>query len=616
MLPRPSVLLLLLALAAAAGWASLDRLAEGELRRQLARRGLAGLADHGQLALDLPDTAVLTGVTLRDPLDGRLIGELDELVFRLERDPGGDPPLVLGGVWGRGARIVLVPDETEYALGIVRGLDRLISAIVELVDELTGPDEPGAEPLPLPPLEFRDIDLTVRCPGRPLEHYPGSRVFIDDDETGYLVIARIFIGEDLGELRLTFHADDGLVRISAHDLVVSTTITQLIPEPWGSLLARTFRPSGRIDFVLEGFAEDQELSLRGELHEAVLRPAAVALPVGPATFPFSMKDGRLRVERVAVPYAGGTVEVTALGTEDVVDIELSVRGADLSGAVSMLVPDGAGAGDLPVALSEAGRFDTDLTLQGSLSRGLSVVGGSGGFHVESVTLTELGVTLEDVVGRFAVRDDVIDVDRLSALCAGGGLRGAVTVDLVERTLRGDVDLLDIDIARLRPPDPEGPTGWLQGAVSVQGRLDALHDLASEGQLSLRAGRFAEAPLVAELGAALAGALGEDRRPRDEQRVALHFEGVGDTFLLDKLRLDIGALVLAGTGRLEGDRRLALDLYLISREGLISQIVSLVGEALVQVAVRGTLQEPRVNTYLGAVVTRPLAALLSSLVLWE
>lgn len=608
---RTALCLATLALAVVGGWWSLDMLVLDAVREQIALRELGGQLALGRVELDLPRRARVFDVVMRDAADGHDVVQLEQVDFdvALNWDDGLGTRLI--SVNGLGGRLSIVP--TADGLGsMVETLIDVIRAIVELVAERAASDARGA----LPPLLFRDIDVVLLADSWPVESYPGSRVLVV--QNGDAVEATVDFGGGGGRLVLRFGVH-GLDRLVTEDLILTPAIVRLIGEPWGPLLARLARPQGRADLVISELGQSLP-DVRGVVREVVIDSPWVPFPLGPLTLPLDLSAGKLSVATEPWPFENGTMTAQLVGGEEALELSITVRDAALREAYLGLVP--VYAEQDAVHCADGGQFDLDLLLSWNFEAGLlPTVSGRGGFHVQTIEIPAAGLTLDDVVGRLEVIDERLSVPEVTGLCVGGGFSGSGSLDLVDNRFTLELLLKDLNLARLQAglvPEIAAASpvaGWVAGRLSCDGDVDRLDLVQGQGELSIRAGRFAESQLLTAIRDALT--LGPAER-RNDQRLQAELSLWNGILTFDRISVDLGLLALTGQGQLDRDAELNLALLLMREpDGLLGSMWGFVQRNLIcEVQVTGPFDQVEVAVYPLGVISRPLQAAIDFLSIWR
>lgn len=589
---------------------------DGEARRWLDEAGLLQHASYERLEFDLPWRLGARGLQLLDAYDGTLVGRLDSLAVQLVAGLGEAGPVQVQRVVGHGGRVEIRTGADEItAIPFIRSLIGLIDAIVDAV-----PAGDGGSPVPMPRLEFRDIEAVVHADGHPLLRYPGIDVDIVEDHPGGDVTVTIVTGGGRGELVLVFDGEQ-LTRIAASDLVVGPSIELLLGRSWGSIVADLLAPVGRVDLeVLEPASDSPRVM--GEVRDARLQPLGLPFPLELDRLPFRMLDGRLLIENGPVRFPEGSATLDVSGNLETLDIAVAVHDSAFRASYLALVP--AWRKLSGVRCEDGGSFDLALRMRlvgqpeagapgGELPFAPQVSGG-GGFHVARLHLDELGLAVDDLMGRFRVEEDALVLSDLSATVSGGRVRVDGVLGLADDHFELDVAVEDLDVERFHEAIHPGNTcgndlaGWLQSSLTASGSFADLLETTLAGQLSVRSGKLMETNLLTSIFSG-AGLLRVPRR--DEQRLGMVFSAHGRRLYVDPVALDLGPLALTGTGWVDETGRLGLQLVLIEHANdLIGQVLGFIQRnLLLQIEVTGSLNHPVVRAYPVAVITRSLAQAL-------
>ncbi|MFT7465095.1 MAG: hypothetical protein ACI9EF_003458 [Pseudohongiellaceae bacterium] len=609
---RTALTLAALCLAVVVAWWSLDDVFADAVSEQAVTLGLAEQLSFGAVESDLPHGVALIDVVLRDAASGREVVQLGRADFELRAGWNDGLDVELMAVNGVGGRISIEP--TKDGLGGM--VDTLIDVIVAIVETLEAASTPGEPRGALPPLLFRDLDVVVLADSWPLENYQGSRVLVA--QNGDAVEATIDFGGGGGRLVLRF-GPDGLDRIDTVALALTPGIVRLIGDPWGPLLARLARPRGLADLVITRL--DQELpDVHGVVREGVIDSPWVPLPLGPLTLPLELTAGELKVTTEPWPFENGTMKAQIEGNADALTLVLSIRDGDFHEGLLSLVP--AYGQQQVLRCGDGGKFDLDLTLAWDFERGATPhISGSGGFHVQTMTLPEFGLTLEDVVGRLQVVDDRLRVPEVTGLCADGGFSGVGELDLVDSRFQVDVDLKELNISALQEslaPELAATSplaGWLAGRLHCEGDLDRVDLVQGQGEFFVRAGRFAESRALTLIRQALT--LGPTEQ-RNDQRLQAELRYGKEILTVERISVDLGLLALTGQGQVDANGVVDLDLLLMKEPaGFLGSLWGFIQKSLiVQVDVTGPVDEVEVAVYPLGVISRPLQAAMDFLTAWR
>lgn len=603
-----------LALAVVGSWWALDDMAEDVVREQIQLNGLEQQLSFSALELDLPRGVTLLDIALRDGTDGHDVVQLARLDIDLALgwDEGFTAELM--GIDGRGGRIAIVP--TADTLGsMVASLIDVIATIVGLVDEAREAGG-GADSSDLPPLWFHDLDVVLLADSWPVENYPGSQVLVA--QNGPTIDATIDFGGGGGRLVLVF-GNGGLERLVTEDLLLTPGIVRLIGEPWGPLLARLTRPQGRADLLITALHQDLP-DIHGVIREAVIDSPLIPVPLGPLTLPLDLTDGILSVTTEPWPFNDGTMVATIEGTADALDLAITIRDGGFSEALLGLVPV-YGEQDV-VRCRDGGQFDLDLELSWDFALGsIPAVTGQGGFHVQAIDLEGLGLTLEDVVGRLEVSGEQLVVPEVTGLLAEGGFTGSGELDLADNRFRLDLSLKELNLAELQSslaPEVarESPLeGWVAGRVLCSGDMDSLDQVQGQGEVTIRAGRFAESRMLTLIRQALT--LGPAER-RNDQRLVAELNLWDGILTINQVSVDLGLLALTGQGRVDRDGVLDLYLLLMSEpEGVLGSLWGFIQRNLIcEVQVTGPFERLDVAVFPVGVISKPLQAAIDFLSVWR
>lgn len=163
----------------------------------------------------------------------------------------------------------------------------------------------------------------------------------------------------------------------------------------------------------------------------------------------------------------------------------------------------------------------------------------------------------------------------------------------------DVHLAGVDLRRFTHEAIDGPqnfTGLVTGDVSLGGNGPGLHNLYGQGRLALRQAEVRDLPLVIALLDSLSG--------RRRQSLPFHtsdvaFQLKGEYIYLNRIRLTSDAVTLIGEGEVGLDKRVDMKFYsLMGRDEwripIVSDLAGGASQQILEIAVGGTLDEPRVE----------------------
>jgi hypothetical protein len=616
----------LLVLCAAAGiaWFVADRQATVWLARELDGLHLAGVVGADRASLPSPDTVLLQDATLRDEVTGEIVGRVERVELRLALpDLSGLAsvrPLMLSG---RGGSVLLSNDGDT--LVFARAIEQLLDHIREAIEERRGPEpEPERERAPgerpfLPPMEFRDIELTLRSPGLPDHVIPGCDAFLElrPDDT---FAVDIDVGGDGGHVLLEF-GEGGLHRVHTRQLAVSPVMALFVPQA-RELLAEHVVPEGLLDLEARDFFEHHPRA-SGVLRHGTLRPPKVPFPLTEVTLPFELKDGHASVANASLAFDGGTAVASFDYGPDLLTWDLDVVDGDFRRDYLALLPEHL---DLSwVSPDDGGNLELHLHVETPQGEGAedksSVLRGSGGILVRRLHLGPSHVEVEDMVSRFELRDKVLVFHEASGRCASGVVSVKGSVDVSTGDVDGRAQLFDVDIARVRRAldmddgakgiaaitgRTEGVaplTGWLQGDVSYQGRIGDPRQATGRGQFSVRGGNLWRIPVLdAVLDALRLANPGSEER----HRLTVVFDVVGRRYDIHVFKLESPFLSLVGDGKLNRDGTLEIDIVPIKVPlGYVGDLIEYIQSQVVRLELRGTLQDPKVSVVPVRAITKPV-----------
>ncbi|RKY22154.1 MAG: hypothetical protein DRQ55_02085 [Planctomycetota bacterium] len=595
----------------------LELAVEDLVRRQMDALNLGRTAQFGSLDVDLPNRLGLRDLKLIDPEDGAVLATVDRLNINLALEWGAEYPAYVKTIEGRGGRVE-VRTGTPSVLGVplVRALVDLVGAIVDLIPE----DEPGqAGAGPPPPLVlFHDVEVVVWSPSKPVMRYPCMEVdVLYNRETG-ATTANVTPLETGGKLTMVFR-DGGLDELLLDDMLVGPALELMAGEGWGEDIASVFAPLGRVDLHVVGIMSDRA-SLGGELRDADLDAPGVPFPLHIERLTFQVDGDQLNIEPTRVEFPGGSASVFLTGSLDSLDISINIEDNAFHQSYLSLLPgwdqlsglhcEDAGSFDLSLRLvfgAPGGRFRESDPEQRLAPR----VSGGGGFHLEHAWLADPRIDVYDLMGRLTVSDDALRIAEVSATVAGGRVRATGDVGLEDGHFSLDLLAEDIDIEAahdvIHPLGACGNdfAGWLSGSLEASGSIDDIMASKAKGSFRVFSGQFMESNLITSIFRRAAVDGGE---LREDQRLGAEFNIKQGHLNLETLAVDLGSLGLTGTGWIDQNGRISLELVLVrSLDGALGDVIGfLQNNLLVQVEVRGTLNQPDVRTYPVAVITRSLS----------
>jgi len=614
-----------LALAAIAGvaWLVADRQATKWCDEALAALHLTGIITAEHASLPTPDTVHITGARLHDEVTGLEVGYVEDVKLRLAL-PG------LGGVAsvtpllfsGTGGRVLLSLDGDTFVFA--RAIEIMLDHIFEAIDSGGAAEAPAPAPTAegeaasaderqfLPPMEFRDIEITLRLQGLPDVVIPDSTAFLQLRRDGIFSVD-IDVGRDGGHVLLEFD-DDGLHRLQTRNLAINPTFALFLPDQ-RELLAEHVAPEGLLDLEASGFNNSFPLA-SGVLRQGTLRPPIVPFPVTQVTLPFELRDDHVRVTGAALSFEGGAAVASFdYGPEKLV-WNLDVVNAEFKAVYLSLLPDDL---DLSWVTPEDGgnlelhlRVETPL-LDGDRGVGTPAVTGWGGILVNRLYLGPTHVEVQDMVSRFDLADGKLIFQNASGRCASGvvALKGSLNLDSGD--IDGSASIYDVDIARMRRAldpgtsaplaDPEGHvvSGWLQGDVTYKGSIGNPKLATGRGQFSVRGGSLWHVPVLdAILDALRLAPPGGSER----QRLTVVFDIDGRKYNVRLFKLESQFLSLVGDGKVNRDDTLEVNIVPIKVPlGYVGDLIEYIQSQVVRIELRGTLTDPKVSVVPVQVVTK-------------
>jgi hypothetical protein len=627
-----ALVLLVGCLLAAGAWYVADRQATGFVQGKLEELRLSDLLAVERVRLPAPDVVRLGGVSLVDEVSGVEVAHLERLDVHLAL-PGR--PQFISGEGGR-ALFTADGEHLVFARAIEAALDRL----QERPAEAPVPPEDTDEQRPwLPPMEFRDIAATLRLPGLSEVTLPGCTAFLHVTPDALLV--DIDAGLDGGHVGLEF-GQEGLRRITTRDLAVTPVFALFLPVE-RELLADEVRPEGRLDLDvrLAHAGEHVEVAAGGVLRDATLRPARVPFPLTGVTLPFALERDVFRVREARATFEGGSLVASFEHAPEALTWRADVVDAGFRRAYLDLLPDHLDTSWLEV--EDGGNLELHLRVEPDGLRGW------GGMLVQHVRIGPTLVPVEDMIGRFDVRGSVLTLEEASGHCAGGVVSVRGSVDVESGEIDAAASVYDLDVARARaalvpvhrplPPldgadagpgaaspgaggpvadgagaaaaaagDPDavpeearGISGWLQGSLVFQGRLDDPRLARGGGQFSVRGGNLWRVPMLDAILQAL-----QLVRPDEAERhrLTVLFDIAGRRYDIRMLKLESPFLSLVGDGQLNRDGTLEIDIVPIKVPlGYVGDLIEYIQSQLVRLEVRGTLRAPEVKVVPVKVVGR-------------
>lgn len=606
---RLALLLAVLTMGLLLGRAALEPSLAERVRQEAEYWGFGERVAFGSLDLDLPYRLGVRDITLHD-LDGSVVARMDLVDVMLAPSLGDDLPLRVDRVSGRGGRIeIRTGTSSVLDVPFIRAITDMVRTIVALV-----PDEGPSSPMP--PLGFRDLEVVIWAPGTAIMRFSDVSVMVTRDQVTRLVTAVMSMRELGGELVLTF-SGNGLERIDSSDLLMGPAFALILGDGWGNVLANVFAPMGRVDMAVWALEGDLP-EFDGVLRKADLEPPGLPFPLSVDELQFSMRDGVLAIPNTSLQFPEGRADVTMTGSLSHLDAVIRVHESAFKQSYLSLIPAWRDARFLECG--DGGLFELALRLRYGSVDGPELmdavdfsprIEGGGGFLLPRARLTSLGLEVRDLMGRFTVDQDTIFGNDVSARLAGGRLRLGGTVNVELGTYELDLRAEDVDVERLHamihPKDHCGNdlAGWLQGSVASRGTFGDPMGAETHGQVAVRAGKFLETNLLTSI---FQRAAVDGVDPRDDQRLGMVFTVNGRRLYLDPVYINLGSLGLTGTGWVDEQGRLALELLLFrDLDGFLGDVLRFLNRNLfLQIAVRGSLNDPLVSTYPVGVVTRNLA----------
>lgn len=606
---RVLLVLAVLLLAVLGAFLAVDRRADELLREGLSRFGFDDLVAVDAVRLDPAGRRVVVhGARLRDPVGGRIVAQIDEVVVEFPTGWTADDLPIPTALRGRGGQAVVRWDEAGEELTVVTAIVELVHRVLALIPE----DAPSR---PLLPMTFDDLDVVVYAPNHPLERLSGVSVSIHDG--GPDVQVAIQPGPGQGEVDLVF-GPDGFSALAARSMRVSPTLMGIVPAV-GWFLADGLGPRGLLDVEV---AYDGALTVQGHVREASFVSPHVPFTLGPADASFRVIDERLLVDDAEVGFDGGSVRVSMVGPIDDLDVRLDVRHARFREDFLRLVP--AYGRIERLKCHDGGSFELGLSLRANLTDPDAplTIDGQGGFHIGLVDLTLAGpvpLRFTDVVGRFRVTEKGLELPDVSARLARGSVRGSGQLDVRSGAYDVHVGAQDLDVARLHAPFHEGclcehtVSGWMQGDAELSGVIGEDRLPVGRGQVAVRAGDLWESPLIEAVLLALPD---QDEVPRDSQSVQLEFFMGEQRLEIERVRIASDLLTLAADGGSvdrDGNIRLRLRVFQLPF-GAVGRVVEFITQQLLlEVQVEGTLTSPVVTPLPVPVVTGPIRSFVNGVI---
>jgi len=618
---RLAVLLALLVLLLSAGYLAVDRQLTQVVRDELQTAALHDLLDFGSLHIEPFEYAVLSQISLHDPVHGERIAHVDELFidFELEWDWDGSTHFEVTGLRGRGGQALLSWD------GDALILERAIVALIERIEASLPAGEPGVAPPPTPPMTFDDIDVLVHAEGEALDRFPRTNVRVLD--LGANILLRVQTGDaargvrragrrsllvaagglEEGEAQIQFDRRGGLARVEARGFPISPALVRIEPEN-GAQLGRELAPHGLLDLVAVPGADGLPV-VTGTLRDAQLSIPFLGFDLHPTSIPFAVSGGVGTVDKAEVDFAGGKAIVSLDDRAGEMELTLDVRDAEFREEFLELLPSYRGTREL--RCRDGGRFELQLSMIFPDGRTLPRIEGRGGFHILDVRLdTPVGeLHFDSVVGSFEAHEDELIVPEVSARLASGIVAGSCTISgpLDEYDLELRVE--DVDLGQLhRSLAASGHAahdiaGWLQGSMSLRGTPGSPETFGGDARFSIRAGNLWDTPLLEAILLALPLS-NRDRSGRHSAQVQLLF--FPDHISVEAMRLVSDLFTLEGTGSCGWDGRLDLQMVPAIPLGLLGRLLEAIQRSfLVNLRVEGTLERPRVLAIPLDMVTSPV-----------
>ncbi|GJM21215.1 MAG: hypothetical protein DHS20C15_11300 [Planctomycetota bacterium] len=618
---RLAVLFALLALLLSAGYLAVDRQLTQLVRDELQTTALHELLDFGSLHIEPFEYAVLTEISLHDPVSGERVAHVDELFIDLamEWEWDGSTSFGVTGLRGRGGQALLSWDGEDLILA------RAIGALIERIEASLPPGDPDAPPLPTPTMTFDDLDVLVHAEGEALDRFPRTNVRVLDN--GHNTLLRVQTGDaargvrragrrslliaagglEEGEAHIEFGYTGGIDRVEARGFPISPALVRLEPEN-GEQLGRELAPHGLLDLVVVMGADGLPV-VTGTLRDAQLSIPLLGFDLHPKSIPFAVSGGVGTVDKAEVDFAGGTAIVSLHDRAGALALTLDVRDANFREEFLELLPSYRTTREL--RCRDGGRFELQLSMLFEEGHTLPKVEGRGGFHILDVRFgTELGeLHFDSVVGSFEATEDQLIFPEVSGRLASGIVAGNCTISGALNDFDLELRVEDVDIGELhREMAANGHAihniaGWLQGSLRLRGTAGVPETFGGDARFSVRAGSLWDTPLLEAILLALPL---KSRQPSGRHSAEASLSLFPDRISVDAMRLVSDLFTLEGTGSVGWDGHLDLQMVPAVPLGLLGRLLEAIQRSLlVNLRVEGTLERPRVLAIPFDMVTSPV-----------
>ena len=241
--------------------------------------------------------------------------------------------------------------------------------------------------------------------------------------------------------------------------------------------------------------------------------------------------------------------------------------------------------------------------------------------LNSSTVGIVGVTLDSLASDVTLSstEHVLRLNNINGLVAGGSLQGTIRVEPDgDGRYEGDLSLKDAALAGLVLPPSAGADerkkvgdGRVSGTLTVQQTFGPNGDRTGRGELIVQDGKMYNVPLA--MGLMQVATL---RLPvaRAFDRAEMNYFLRDNKVTFEKILLESDSIDLAGSGTLSLKDK-ALDLNFVTESPneiklpIISPIINTIRSELLQLAITGTIDSPKVTPVPLSALATPLRALL-------
>lgn len=452
------------------------------------------------------------------------------------------------------------------------------------------------------------------------------------------------------------------LELSAADQHLTALLNEIVPQPWAFVRERLgFAGDGRIRVQFYPQPEPSYLRLQAadiDVNAARMRPTPVPLDLRDVTAHLTLRTDGFDLDRATATYGpGGTIQISGAGgweaSEQWTTLKLDANELTLcpdfvaampdplSSLLKQLQPRGALTArldKLQVKQREAREWqivgglrlqDAELNLGVSLERFTGQI--TGECDVDTSTGVRVDARFEVDEGRLSGRDirrcagqfryapgdPWVHVTDISGQLGGGEFTGLAEVRPDTRDYQLSLELHDCALSALFPPETlrsgDAPTGRCDGYVFLRGRGSDPLTRSGGGELRIRNTPLAGSPVLESVAKA-----GRARKQtfRDKiELIELRFAWEKTALQLTHVAIEGGDVRLVGEGRWDMQtNELSLTLLgahpeTLPKVALLTDLLVLAGEELVQYRVEGTADNPRVTAEPLYTLTDPLRKLL-------